>query len=123
MLLEEIYISVQKTEGESLNVLTKWVAQFIVYSDGIGTSYNAVIYPNLTENWKEDFEGGYPCGYYCEYKYEVEDIDQIDFIRDKNDGLDVETGVVTDLPTFTKQLWLDELSYYMTKNYESFIKL
>jgi hypothetical protein len=123
MLLEEIYIEKIKLETNHSSFLTKWVAQFINYNNGVGTSYNATIYPNLVENWKEDFEGGYPCGYYCEYKYEVEDIDQIDFIRDKNDGLDIETGALTNLNSEVKKLWLDELSDYMTKNYDLYINL
>jgi hypothetical protein len=78
------------------------------------TQYCGVIYPWLQTEYGEYSEGGYVVGETCTYTWKVEDIDNITFFRELEDGVD-EVGTLEYINPDIKKLWLADISNYMTE--------
>lgn len=108
MNLELITIWKEQVDGQE-----PWHAKKTIYVAEFlygGVQYNCQIHPWLTTEYGEYSEGGYVTGVTCYYTWEVEDITNITFCNDETD----EYGDYL-APAHIKQLWMQELSEYMTE--------
>ena len=126
MTIKELEITKDRVVNEQSafkSMRDVWTAEFIYNNGDYDTTYCGVIHPWVEEEWGDYCEGGYVVGETVDYTWHVEDIDFVTFWREGAIDEPEETGTLVYVNPDIKELWLKDISEYMTKHAERFNEL
>lgn len=116
MIITNLEVNLDFVDGEQpWHAKRKYYTATFNYHNGYyDTQYCGVIYPWLDREYGEYSEGGYVVGETCTYTWNIEDIDNITFYREFEDGTE-ESGPLDYINPDIKKLWMTDIANYMTE--------